>query len=92
MVRMSRLPDEALEFEEAGRQGWLAALGPEHQDIAEARREALALGSAGTEGELSTLPKVGPTATPALIPRADSSPVQGRTARVDPTAPVRRDG
>jgi serine/threonine protein kinase len=59
MMRMSRLLDEALALDEAGRRAWLASLGPEHQDIAEALREALSLGITGAEGELSTLPKVG---------------------------------
>src|ERR1700722_5240738 len=59
MVRMSRLLDEALALDQAGRREWLAALAPEHQDIAEALREALSPGDAGTEQGLSTLPKVG---------------------------------
>ena len=59
MMRMSRLLDEAIELEEAGRRAWLAALGAEHQDIAEALAAALGFGSDGTEDALSTLPKVG---------------------------------
>jgi serine/threonine protein kinase len=59
MVRMSRLLDEALPLDELGRREWLAALGPEQQDIAAALREALLPGSAGTQDALGTLPKVG---------------------------------
>jgi hypothetical protein len=53
MVRMSRLLDETLELDESGQREWLVALRPEHQDIAEALRDALSLGSTGTEGELN---------------------------------------
>ena len=66
MARMSRVLDEALVLDEAGRREWLAALNPEHQDIAEALREALSLGSAGTGEALSTLPKVGADADAGL--------------------------
>jgi eukaryotic-like serine/threonine-protein kinase len=66
MMRMSRLLDEALELDEAGRREWLAALSAEDQDIAEALREALSLGSAGTGKALSTLPKVGADADAGL--------------------------
>ncbi len=59
MVRMSRLLDEALELDEAGRQAWLDALESQDQDIAEALREALLLDGTGSERGLSTLPKVG---------------------------------
>jgi serine/threonine protein kinase/lipoprotein NlpI len=41
VARMSRLLDEALELDEAGRQRWLQALGPEHQDLLGALRSAL---------------------------------------------------
>jgi hypothetical protein len=37
MVRMSRLLDEALPLDEAGRRGWLSALGPEQQEVAAGR-------------------------------------------------------
>ena len=66
MVRMSRLLDEALELDEAGRREWLATLGAEHQDIAEALAEALSLGCAGTGEALSTLPKVAADAEAGL--------------------------
>jgi WD40 repeat protein/serine/threonine protein kinase len=64
MARMIRLLDVALALDEAGRREWLAALGVEHQDIAEALREALTSG--GTEQALSTLPKVGADADAGL--------------------------
>jgi len=82
MVRMSSLLDEALELDEAGRRKWLAELGPENQDIAEALREALSLGSTGTQGELSTLPKFGaegearPDAESGLKPGARVGPYE----------------
>jgi serine/threonine protein kinase/Flp pilus assembly protein TadD len=59
MVRMSRLLDEALPLDEAGRREWLEALSPDHQDIAEVLRKALLPGGTGTQDALGTLPKVG---------------------------------
>jgi eukaryotic-like serine/threonine-protein kinase len=59
MMRMSRLLEEALALDEAGRREWLAALGPEQQDIAEALRGALSPDRTRTEEALATLPKVG---------------------------------
>jgi serine/threonine protein kinase/tetratricopeptide (TPR) repeat protein len=41
MARMSRLLEEALPLDAAGRQLWLQELGPEHQDLAAALRRAL---------------------------------------------------
>jgi hypothetical protein len=41
MTLMSRLLDEALPLDEAGRRLWLADLSPEHQDLAQALRAAL---------------------------------------------------
>ena len=49
MMRMSRLLDEALALDEAGRREWLAALAPEHQDIGEALRDALRPGDNETQ-------------------------------------------
>ena len=57
MSRMSRLLDEALPLDEAGRGHWLDGLAREHQDIAEALRDALL--PSQTQNELGTLPKVG---------------------------------
>src|ERR1700685_3820521 len=41
MALMSRLLDEALPLDEAGRRRWLADLSPEYQDLAQALRAAL---------------------------------------------------
>lgn len=46
IVLMSRLLDEALPLDEAGRQLWLENLSPEHQDLANALRQALLPGVA----------------------------------------------
>jgi WD40 repeat protein/serine/threonine protein kinase/TPR repeat protein len=59
MALMSRLLDEALALDAAGRRNWLGALGPEHEGIAEALHAALAVGNTGSQQALSTLPKVG---------------------------------
>jgi serine/threonine-protein kinase len=59
MARMSRLLDEALPLDEAGRRAWLDALASEHQDIAAALHDALLPNSAETNDPLVTLPKVG---------------------------------
>lgn len=58
MSRMSRLLDEALPLDEAGRQAWLDALAPEHQDIAPALRAALSPRAAATPDLLDTLPRL----------------------------------
>jgi serine/threonine protein kinase len=58
---MSRLLDEALPLDAAGRRLWLERLPPEHQDLAPALRQALLSGdsqAAGCKG-LVTLPKLG---------------------------------
>ena len=75
MVRMSRLLDQALELDEAVRRKWLAALGPENQDIAEALREALSSGSTGTGASFRRCPRLGRTTMPASIAKVDSGPV-----------------
>jgi serine/threonine protein kinase len=59
MARMSRLLDEALPLDEAGRRAWLDALAAEHQDIATALREALLPDRASAYDSLLTFPKVG---------------------------------
>jgi eukaryotic-like serine/threonine-protein kinase len=41
MTRMSRLLDEALQLDAAARSAWLGALPEEHQDLAQALRDAL---------------------------------------------------
>jgi eukaryotic-like serine/threonine-protein kinase len=58
IARMSRLLEEALSLDEAGRLEWLEALSPEYHDIAQALREALSPGIQ-TPGVLATLPKIG---------------------------------
>ena len=41
LARMSRLLDEALTLDDAGRRAWLDRLLPEHQDVADVLRKAL---------------------------------------------------
>src|SRR5271165_1671757 len=53
MARMSRLLDEALPFDAAARRAWLEALPTDHQDLAQALRDALLPGDA----ELAELEK-----------------------------------
>jgi serine/threonine protein kinase/TolB-like protein len=45
LIRMSRLLDEALPLDAAGRQAWLDALAAQHRDLAPALRNALLTGS-----------------------------------------------
>ncbi len=59
MARMSRLLDEALPLDEAGRRRWLDALSPVDQDIALALRKALLSSGTGVEDAPATLPKLG---------------------------------
>ena len=60
LVRMSRLLDEALPLDEAGRRAWLARLGPEHADLASPLREALQPSAGPGAVFMSTLPKLEP--------------------------------
>ena len=55
MTRMSRLLDEALPLDAAGRRAWLEALPEEHQDLAAALRDALLPGDA----QLAEIEKAG---------------------------------
>ena len=66
MALMSRLLDEALPLDEAGRRAWLDALPAEHQDLAQALRDALLPGDAQVAevGALGTLPKFGAADVP----------------------------
>ncbi len=41
MAQMSRLLDEALPLDEAGRRRWLQQLAPEHEELGTALRQAL---------------------------------------------------
>src|SRR5579862_1435353 len=70
MRRMSRLLDEALPLDAAGRRAWLEALPEEHQDLAQALQDALlASGARLAEIErLATLPELlAPAKTEALF-------------------------
>jgi serine/threonine protein kinase/Tol biopolymer transport system component len=66
MALMSRLLDQALPLDAAGRRLWLEALSPEHQELAQYLREALLPdeAEAGEIASLATLPKFG-SAAPA---------------------------
>ncbi|MBV8147096.1 MAG: serine/threonine protein kinase, partial [Gammaproteobacteria bacterium] len=59
---MSRLLDEALPLEAAARRAWLAALPREHQDLAQAMRDALL----AADAQLADIDRL--TALPQLIP------------------------
>ena len=61
MALMSRLLDEALALDAAGRRLWLERLSPEYQDLVQYLREALLPGDsqAAELVSLSTLPKLG---------------------------------
>jgi serine/threonine protein kinase/tetratricopeptide (TPR) repeat protein len=61
MAQMSRLLDEALPLNDAGRRAWLKALAPEYEAIAPALRDALLPSEAHSVAisALTTLPKLG---------------------------------
>lgn len=61
MTRMSRLLDEALPLDAAGRSAWLEALPEQHQDLAQALRDALLPADAHLAKieKLTTLPELG---------------------------------
>jgi eukaryotic-like serine/threonine-protein kinase len=61
MAQMSRLLDEALPLDDAGRRAWLKALAPEYEAIAAALRDALWPSEAHSVAisALTTLPKLG---------------------------------
>jgi serine/threonine protein kinase/tetratricopeptide (TPR) repeat protein/TolB-like protein len=60
MVAMSRLLDEALPLDAAGRERWLADLPPEHAELAAALRDALipGAGDVGAMAGLDALPRI----------------------------------
>jgi serine/threonine protein kinase/tetratricopeptide (TPR) repeat protein len=62
LMRMSRLLDEALPLDAAGRQAWLDALAPEHRDLAPALKKALLTedGQVPKLESLADLPSLGP--------------------------------
>ena len=70
MRRMSRLLDEALPLDAAGRRAWLEALPAEHQDLAQALRDALLPGHAELAEieKLETLPDLDAAIEPAAPP------------------------
>jgi WD40 repeat protein/serine/threonine protein kinase len=84
MASMSRLLEEALSLDEAGRRAWLQRLAPEHQDLTRPLREALL--PEHSEGssyhKLSTFPKLGfaaendPTVGSGLQPGARVGPYE----------------
>ena len=79
MMRMSRLLDEALPLDAAGRCEWLQRLSPEHQDLAQALRDALLPGEAQLADieKLSALPDLG-AAAEARAPYASGLQVGAR--------------
>jgi len=58
LARMSRLLDEVIDADEAGRRAWLQALPPEHQDVEPALRQSL-LAPDGADDALALLPAIG---------------------------------
>ena len=90
MRRMSRLLDEALPLDAAGRRAWLEALPTEHRDLAQPLRDALLPGEAQLAelGKLAALPELG-AATKAEAP--STSGLQ-TGARVGPYQLIRRLG
>src|SRR5215472_4466900 len=70
MRRMSRLLDEALPLDAAGRRAWLEALPAEHQDLAQALRDALLPGHAELAeiDKLESLPDLDAAIEPAAAP------------------------
>src|SRR6202051_315704 len=87
MALMSRLLDEALPLDEAGRRAWLEALPAEHQDLAQALRDALLPGDAQVAdvSALGTLPKFGAADVPSDAPASRLHP----GARVGPYQLIR---
>jgi len=84
MALMSRLLDEALGLDMAGRRAWLEKLAPEHQDLAIPLRDALLPGAPATADlqALNSLPKLSVTddvsapALGALLPGARVGPYE----------------
>src|SRR6516164_10246245 len=70
MRRMSRLLDEALPLDPAGRRAWLEVLPAEHQDLAQALRDALLPGHAQLAeiDKLESLPDLDAAIEPAVPP------------------------
>src|SRR5580692_11170611 len=87
MALMSRLLDEALPLDEAGRRAWLDALPAEHEDLAQALRDALLPGDARVAdvSALGTLPKFGAGDVPSDVLASGLQP----GARVGPYQLIR---
>ncbi len=87
MALMSRLLDEALPLDAAARRAWLDALPAEHQDLAQALRDALLPGDAQVAdvGALGTLPKFGAADVPRDVLASGLQP----GARVGPYQLIR---
>jgi eukaryotic-like serine/threonine-protein kinase len=87
---MSRLLDEALPLDEAGRRAWLEGLPTEHRDLAPALREALLPGEleAGSLNALTSLPKLGAEEGAEFASASDLKP----GARLGPYELIRRLG
>ncbi len=79
MTRMSRLLDEALPLDAAGRRVWLEALPEQHQDLARALRDALLPGDAQLAEleKLAALPELG-IATDVGTPGANGLQIGAR--------------
>jgi serine/threonine protein kinase/Tol biopolymer transport system component len=87
MALMSRLLDEALPLDAAGRRDWLDKLSPEYRDLAQHLREALlpADAQAAELNSLSTLPKFGAADHEASVAASGLQP----GARVGPYELIR---
>ncbi len=83
MARMSRLLDEALDLDEAGRRRWVESLEEHHQDLQGALRSALL---PDEEPVAPTLPKIPP------VPSGASEPALQPGARIGPYELVRHLG
>jgi serine/threonine protein kinase/Tol biopolymer transport system component len=87
MALMSRLLDEALPLDAAGRRDWLDRLSPEYRELAQYLRDALLPGDsqAAEFKSLSTLPKLGPADTEGAVAASGLQP----GARVGPYELIR---
>jgi serine/threonine protein kinase/Tol biopolymer transport system component len=87
MALMSRLLDEALPLDAAGRRDWLDKLSPEYRELAQHLREALLPGDsqAAELKSLSTLPKLGSADHEASVAASGLQP----GARVGPYELIR---
>src|SRR5215469_8691926 len=93
MARMSRLLDEALPLDAAGRRAWLDALPKEHQDLAQALRDSLLPGDVQLAeiDRLATLPQLG-AAAKAAMPSASGLQAGARVGPYQLIRPLGRGG